>query len=802
MKQPSLLFSLLVMAAAPAFSQSLDLRSLSEIRQYKLMKALPESSKAKRMMRQISENPRNDKQAFDAVAQLQDNAIPETTIAFIRIAEGFTADDLSANGIEIRSVYGDIAIAKVRMDEAEAIADIECVKHLQLQRQLYTNMDIARAEQGVDLIHHGSSEAGLTVPYTGKGVITGIVDQGVDPHHINFRYSDGQSRIEALWHWRMNTQGQPVSNFYNYTNIGDFITDTEQTYHGTHTLGIMSGSYNGPVTVAKPWADPTVREPATYITENCKYYGVAPQASIAVSCGDLQDGFIAYGMEDILNFAEWMRENDTRYKWPLVWNLSLGSNQGPHDKRTMLNTVLNMLGTKGIICISAGNEGDLKIALKKTFAEGDTRVKTMIYPYGYQYDPSKPESFTARQGSIAIYSDDDTPFELQAVIYNKKRGYREAKRMPVIGDNIGTYYCSSKDYQMEDTDVVGDATFCKAFDGYVGVGRLVDTETGRYYGMVDYSVINNKETNLNDDYVLGFEVIGKPGHKIECYGDAQNTWMDNYGVEGFTDGSTDGSISDIAVADNVIAVGSYNTRNQWTCLDGGTAHYEGDAFKVGGISGFSSYGTLSDGRELPLVCAPGSAIISSVSYPFAKIVKQEYGEEYLNFMCQAKLVEEKRVNYWKQEVGTSMSTPFVAGSIALWLEANPDLDVNDVKEIIRKTAVRDDDVNNTKEQKRWGAGKFNALAGLKEAIRMAGIPGITTDTNNDRLILTREGDRRYKAFVGNADEMDARVYTADGRLVMHRSGAGDELDLDFTGMNAGIYIINVNGHHSSRIIVK
>ena len=90
------------------------------------------------------------------------------------------------------------------------------------------------------------------MPYTGKGVITGIVDQGVDPHHINFRYSDGQSRIEALWHWRMNTQGQPVSNFYNYTTIGDFITDTEQTFHGTHTLGIMSGSYDGPVTVAKP----------------------------------------------------------------------------------------------------------------------------------------------------------------------------------------------------------------------------------------------------------------------------------------------------------------------------------------------------------------------------------------------------------------------------------------------------------------------------------------------------------------------------------------------------------------------
>ncbi len=95
----------------------------------------------------------------------------------------------------------------------------------------------------------------------------------------------------------------------------------------------------------------------------------------------------------------------------------------------------------------------------------------------------------------------------------------------------------------------------------------------------------------------------------------------------------------------------------------------------------------------------GDNLIGELS--FAKIAEQAYGEEYLNFMCQAKLVEEKRVNYWKQEVGTSMSTPFVAGSIALWLEANPDLNVNDVKEIIRKTAVRDDEVNNTKEQKRW-----------------------------------------------------------------------------------------------------
>ena len=94
-----------------------------------------------------------------------------------------------------------------------------------------------------------------------------------------------------------------------------------------------------------------------------------PEATIAISCGELQDGFIAFGVQDIQNYAEWLRENDPDRPWPLVWNLSLGSNQGPHDKRTSLNQVLDIFGQKGIVCVSAGNEGDLKIALKKTFTE-------------------------------------------------------------------------------------------------------------------------------------------------------------------------------------------------------------------------------------------------------------------------------------------------------------------------------------------------------------------------------------------------------------------------------------------------
>lgn len=75
-------------------------------------------------------------------------------------------------------------------------------------------------------------------------------------------------------------------------------------------------------------------------------------------------------------------------------------------------------------------------------------------------------------------------------------------------------------------------------------------------------------------------------------------------------------------------------------------------------------------------------------------------------------------------------------------------------------------------------GKFNAIEGLKEAIRMLGVEGITTDPHNDRLILTYDGARRYKVYVGTEAALDTRVYSADGRLVHIASHPGDEMTLD------------------------
>lgn len=782
---------LLAMAVWGVFSASagsLDLQSRAALRRHAIQQ-------------RVSANPNGARLISVAKDAATDRRV---TLAFARLADGATTSDLEAEGVRVLACRGDIAIVEVPYSDVERVAASESIRSLQLQRRVSAKMDLARESSGVDDILQGRQD--LPQAYTGKGVVAAIVDQGIDPNHINFFDAEGRSRISYLSYQTYNSTGTGVEqSFYgegvlNAPPVTDFVTDATGAYHGTHTLGILAGSYRGEIELPKG----TDASGNTIIEKVPNpYYGVAQDAILAMSSGELADAFIAYGMAYIDSYAH------EYLQLPTVYSLSLGSTVGPHDPASNMCQFLDMLGEESIVVLSAGNEGDLKIALKKELTETDKVVKTMIYPYAYQYDATQPEATlnnTIRYGSIAFYSDDDTPFDVQAVIYNKSRNYRAANRLPKVGDGIGTYYCSSSDWQQDESDVVGDATFVAAFDGYVGIGGQVDETTGRYYGMIDFYVTDSKENREKGDYLLGFEITGKPGQRIECYGDGLTTWMDNYGVDGFDDGSTDGTISDMAVGHNVIVVGSYNTRQQFNTLDGATPRYEGAAFTPGYVSGFSSYGTLADGRTLPTVCGPGSAVISSISNPYLNAKTQGMSDaerqHYLNYLCNARTSVDGKTYYWKQEVGTSISTPFVAGCIALWLEADPTLGVEDVRDIIKATATVDDQVL-AGDPVRWGAGKFNAMAGLKEVIRRAsaGVEGVMSESTNNRLMVTGLGAGRYNVFLGDAASLDISLYSLDGTIALTISADGDETEIDTSILTPGIYLLYVNGH-SQKIAVK
>lgn len=704
------------------------------------------------------------------------------------VDENVSNEQLEEEGIVVNARRENIVFASVAIDEVERVASLHGIRQMQLPRNVHQKLDKVRTSIGVDKIHTGE---GLPKAYTGEGVVTGIVDGGIDPNNINFQRDDGSSRVEYLTHIYSNTSSDAdySKEEYNRETVKNFKTDDATAYHGTHTLGIMAGGYKGNITMA---TQGSMISTDIVDTDSNPYYGMAYNSDIVASCGTLRDYFIALGIESTLDYAYAMHK-------PAVVNLSLGSNTGPHDGSGILSQYMALAGKEAIICVAAGNEGDLPIALNKTLTEDDQTVQTFIRPqqstYSQYDDNGNIVTYqNLRYGSVYIYSNDETPFDIKAVIYNTSRDRITFQDAAISASQAGkSVYYATSDYAGD-----GDKTntnFSNAFNGYLGVSADVDANAHRYYALIDYFLHDNTAKNKNGQYILGFVVTGKKaGQRIDCFCDGTWTVLDGYGKEGWENGSQNGSISDMACGDGILVVGSYNNRVTYGSLDGKVYSY-GTTFQEGDVSPFSSYGTTIKGANLPHVVSPGVTVISSISEPYTSSTNFS---SFLNYQ-QAKVEKDGKTYYWEEAIGTSMATPVVSGAIALWLEANPNLTIDEVKDIIAKTAVKDDYMKNSKaDPVQWGAGKFDAYEGLKEVIRRTAVEGVRDDS---RLLIQTADNRHFNVFLGGASALNATVYNIAGQAVGHYAAAGDELDIDASGLAAGIYVLQAN-RHTEKIVVK
>ena len=206
---------------------------------------------------------------------------------------------------------------------------------------------------------------------TGQGTVVGIVDTGIDITNPDFQTNSG-TRIVDLWDQAAcpNPSGNacpaqpPNSQGFTYgaecsqaaingstcgpfsygnatddpcnTPVGSIGTTTESLPeedcdgHGTHVAGIAAS--NG--------------RAAPYGT----YIGVAPQADLVVVKSDFNLAHIIDGVAYIFKVAAARGE-------PASVNISLGTNEGPHDGSDMFETMLDALTGPGkLISVAGGNE--------------------------------------------------------------------------------------------------------------------------------------------------------------------------------------------------------------------------------------------------------------------------------------------------------------------------------------------------------------------------------------------------------------------------------------------------------------
>ena len=107
--------------------------------------------------------------------------------------------------------------------------------------------DSSRAMHNVNAVHNGDSP--LVNSYTGKDVIVGVIDQGLDYRHPDFIKSNGENRVIRYWdHSVSNPTQSPLP--YNYGQIwykddinnGTITSNEENSGHGTTVTGICAGN--------------------------------------------------------------------------------------------------------------------------------------------------------------------------------------------------------------------------------------------------------------------------------------------------------------------------------------------------------------------------------------------------------------------------------------------------------------------------------------------------------------------------------------------------------------------------------
>jgi len=556
----------------------------------------------------------------------------------------------------------------------------------------HTLNDTMRIVQNVDSVHMGAAPLGQ--PYTGKDVIIGYIDSGIDYTHEDFKNEDGTTRVLYYWDHTLGYDLARTPVKYGYGQVwtnedidAGICGSSDGNAHGTTVAG--TGSGNGRATGT--------------------HQGVATESDIII----VETNFslpnwtlsVADGIDFIFSMADSLGK-------PAVVNTSVGTYLGSHDGKDLAAMVIDsLLNDKAgrIVVAAAGNSGNQGKYHLKGLVDSDTSFTW--------FDVNPSSAFGVPATYFDLWADTanfkDVFFSFGADRVSPSFEFRGRTGYYSIESLLGT--------TTYDTIWAGDFAlspvefFAEEINGVYHLEMIMlDPDSADYY--FRFETTGAGEYDLWSGAWLGAANIVHSGlpSPIELPGIEFYQLPDTLST----------TVSSWTCSPQVVTVGNF--KNQYDYIS-----YTGEPYVVSGgppgeLSPNSSKGPNRVGHIKPDVSATGDGIMSacpiwlSTSLVVSNPTMLAEGGQHV------------------RNGGTSMASPVIAGIAALYLEKCPTATYQDFLDDLHALAYEDFYTAATPNMG-YGYGKVDAFELLNATSFNVTLIGDTLICDDPVLFTTVEG---------------------------------------------------------------
>ena len=334
-------------------------------------------------------------------------------------------EDIRNEMIQIVPLLNRYAIVTASKQTLEQLLQLPQVEYMEVPKRIYFELNQGKRSSCINTVQRGIEDTAdnfsenpmQQLNLTGKGVLVGIIDSGVDIYHEDFRNADGSTRIVALWDQvqknpnypppsgyvlgayyseedlnsilRVNTKESMELNMHTNSGAKNNMESSSTANENTESENVESRNierrneennfteYNriSPVTSTQIATD--ISGHGTSVLgiaagngrqSGGVYRGIAYESKIiAVKLGSAKpDGFPR--TTELMQAINFILEKALEMQMPVAINLSFGNTYGSHTGTSLLENYLNEAAGigKNVIVIGSGNEG---------FAAGHTSGK-------------------------------------------------------------------------------------------------------------------------------------------------------------------------------------------------------------------------------------------------------------------------------------------------------------------------------------------------------------------------------------------------------------------------------------------